>query len=78
VAEGQVEQRDDDREGNDDDRRQVDDEGVEAEPGGAGDDDVGRVADQRRGATDVGDDDRESDEEGGYGYCHRGLSGSTR
>ena len=38
----------------DDQRRQVDQEVVEGQPGPAGDDDVGRVADQGGGAADVG------------------------
>ena len=44
------------------DRRQVDDEVAEREAGGAGDDDVGRVADQRGGAADVRGDDLDDHE----------------
>ena len=41
----------------DDDRREVDDEGVEVEADLRADQDVGRIADQRRGAADVGGED---------------------
>jgi hypothetical protein len=56
AAEDEVEQRDHHSEGDCHDRSQVGDEGVETEPGGAGDDDVRRVPDQGRGAADVGGD----------------------
>ena len=56
-AEGEPHDPDEGDHDHDDDRREIDEEVAEVEPGGRADEDVGRVADQGRGAADVRGED---------------------